>query len=431
MDNNDVVSVFSKRRKRETLMKPPLLFLCHRMPFPPNKGDKITTFNLMNYLSKRFDLYLGSFIDDEFDKKFIDEVKAYCREVKFIDITRKRYLTSGLKSLVLAESVSTAHYRNEELQRWVHKVINEHGIDYLFVYSSGMAQFIDFPEYKDKKRVLDMADVDSDKWRQYCENKPFYSKIIYAREYKLLKTLEQKILSEFDAITLITDEERDLFKSLSPKAYSDKIVTLSNGVDTDYFDPLAKFDHTDSPCAESLSICFTGAMDYWANEDAVVWFCEKVWPLIIEEHPALIFYIVGGKPTERVKKLASIKGVFVTGRVVDVRPYIDKALVAVATLRIARGVQNKVLEAMSMAKPVVMTSMAQEGIALPTEQKRLVIDDEAIMAQTILNLVSDNARSTVIGEKNRKWIVERYSWEGALKPLDKLYPRKDRNDSTS
>ncbi|TKB03481.1 TIGR03087 family PEP-CTERM/XrtA system glycosyltransferase [Alteromonas portus] len=431
MDNNDVVPVFSKRRKRETSMKPPLLFLCHRMPFPPNKGDKITTFNLMNYLSKRFDLYLGSFIDDEFDKKYIDEVKAYCREVKFIDITRKRYLTSGLKSLMLAESVSTAHYRNEELQSWVHEVIDEHRIEYLFVYSSGMAQFIDFPVYKNKKRVLDMADIDSDKWRQYCENKPFYSKIIYAREYKLLKKLEQKILSEFDAITLITDEERDLFKSLSPKAFSNKIITLSNGVDTDYFDPSAQFDHTDSPLAESLSICFTGAMDYWANEDAVVWFCEKVWPLIIEEHPALIFYIVGGKPTERVKKLASIKGVFVTGRVVDVRPYIDKALVAVATLRIARGVQNKVLEAMSMAKPVVMTSMAQEGIALPTEQKRLVIDDEAIMAQTILNLVSDNARSTAIGEENRKWIVDRYSWEGALKPLDKLYPRKDRNDSTS
>lgn len=405
-------------------MKPPLLFLCHRMPYPPNKGDKITTFNLMKYLSERFELYLGSFIDDEFDGQYVNDVKAYCKDVKFIDITQRRYLKSGITSLILREPVSIAHYRSNELQRWVHAVIEKYEINYLFVYSSGMSQFVDFPRYIGKKRVLDMADVDSDKWRQYCENKPFYAKAIYAREYKLLKALEQRVLHNFDAVTLITNEERDLFKSISPKAFSEKIITLSNGVDTDYFDPSAKFDYTDKPDIKGPSICFTGAMDYWANEDAVIWFCEKVWPRIKEKRSELTFYIVGGKPSEKVKKLSSLPGVVVTGRVVDVRPFIMHSSVAVATLRIARGVQNKVLEAMSMAKPVVMTSMAQEGIALPPLQQSLVIDDEETMASCILALISDSTKMQTVGSQNRDWIVKRYSWEGALRPLEKIYPRE-------
>lgn len=407
-------------------MKPPMLFLCHRMPYPPNKGDKITTFNLMKYLSKRFDLYLGSFIDDEFDEQYIDDARTYCRDVKFIDISRKSYVVSGLKSLLIGEPVSVAHYRSTELQSWVDEVIKQHNIDYLFVYSSGMAQFVEHPDYQNKKRVLDMADVDSDKWRQYCENKPFYAKAIYAREYMLLKALEQRVLSDFNAVTLITDEERDLFKSLSPQHLADKIVTLSNGVDTQYFDPDAHFDYTDEPSAEGPSICFTGAMDYWANEDAVVWFCERVWPLVKQQCPSLTFYIVGGKPTERVKKLGLIEDVVVTGRVVDVRPFVEHAALAVATLRIARGVQNKVLEAMSMAKPVVMTSMAQEGIALPDIQQTLVIDDEVEMASTISLLLNNKEKNSEIGNQNRGWIVERYSWDGALSPLEKLYPRGKR-----
>ena len=424
MDNYDVVPVFSKRKIRELSMKPPLLFLCHRMPYPPNKGDKITTFNLMKYLSERFELYLGSFIDDEFDNQYVNDIKAYCKDVKFIDITQRRHVASGIKSLFIREPVSTVHYRSNELQRWVHDTIEKYNINYLFVYSSGMSQFVDFPEYTSKKRVLDMADVDSDKWRQYCENKPFYSKVIYAREYKLLKALEQRVLRDFDAVTLITDEERDLFRSISPKAFSEKIVTLSNGVDTDYFDPSASFDYTDRPAVDGPSICFTGAMDYWANEDAVVWFCEKVWPQIKEKCPELTFYIVGGKPSEKVKKLSLNSGVVVTGRVVDVRPFVMHSALAIATLRIARGVQNKVLEAMSMAKPVVMTSMAQEGIGLPLSQQPLVLDNEEKMASCILNLINNSEQLQTIGNQNRDWIIKRYSWNGALSPLDQLYPRE-------
>lgn len=403
-------------------MKTPLLFLCHRMPFPPNKGDKIATFNLMKYLSKRFDLYLGCFIDDEFDFQYKDEVAKYCKETCFIDISSKRYIVSGIRSLVARTPVSVEHYKSASLQKWVDHVVAANDIDYLFAYCSSVAQFITPARFANKKRVLDMCDVDSDKWRQYCENKPLHSKLIYGREYRLLSDYEQFLLRELDGITLVTDEERELFRKLSPQSYSEKISTLSNGVDIAYFSPDAEYDYTDQPQCDGPSICFTGAMDYWANEDAVVWFAEHVWPELSKACPNLTFYIVGGNPSERVKDIANLENVIVTGRVVDVRPFIAHATVCVATLRIARGVQNKVLEAMAMNKPVVMTSMAQEGIALPLSQQSFVQDTPSAVLSAIKQLLESPELAYSVGKENRGWIETHYSWDGALKPLDTIFP---------
>ncbi len=403
--------------------KQPILFICHRIPFPPNKGDKITTFNLMKFLSERYDLYLGCFIDDEFDLQYKDDVSAFCKEAYFVDITMRKQASSGIRSLLTKKPVSISHYTSPEMQNWVDSVIQENDINNLFAYSSGMAQFIESSDYKNKNRVLDMADIDSDKWRQYAENKPFYSAWIYNRECQLLEKYEQRLLSEFSALTLITDEERDLFKTMSPEQHHTKIITLSNGVDTEYFNPEASYDYTDKPNDGEQLLCFTGAMDYWANADAVVWFCEHVWPAIHNYNNKLKFYIVGGNPTEQVKKLGSSNGIVVTGRVVDVRPYVAQSLMCVAPLRIARGVQNKVLEAMAMAKPVVMTAMAQEGIQVSGEQHHLVTDDPQPMIQAIIKLLENNDLSDKLGTENRNWIVEQYSWQGALSKLDDLFPR--------
>jgi len=394
--------------------KEPLLFLCHRIPFPPNKGDKITTFNLLKFLAKRYQVHLGCFIDDEYDLKYIKELDKYCHSSHCIDISQKRQLVSGVKALLTGTAVSNAHYRSAELQQWVDMTVDTFNISTLFVYSSGISQFIEHSKYREKTRVIDMADIDSDKWRQYAENKPWYSRWIYSREQRILADHEQRLLKDFEAVTFITDEESALFRSMSPKAMADKVYTLSNGVDTDYFDPKAEFDLTDLPKLKPLSICFTGAMDYWANVDAVTWFCKNVWPQVVTEFPECTFYIVGGKPPAKVKQLESIQGVIVTGRVPDVRPYLDVAKVAVAPMRIARGVQNKVLEAMAMAKPVVMTSMGQEGIQVDARQKALVLDEPSAMAKSIVTLLKTEE---VDFSENRQWIVKRYSWEGALQKL--------------
>lgn len=405
-----------------SIQKEPLLFLCHRIPFPPNKGDKITTFNLLKYLSERYLVHLGCFIDDEFDRQYIKELEAFCQSSFCLDICDRKQSTSGIKALFVGEAVSTAHYRSTKFQQWVDNTITENKIDLLFVYSSGMSQFVEHEQYHDKTRVLDMADIDSDKWRQYAENKPWYSRWIYAREQKILAKHEQQILQDFEAVTFITDEEARLFRTMSPSSNQEKIYTLSNGVDTDYFDPDAKFDMTDLPQLTSPSICFTGAMDYWANVDAVVWFCKYVWPQVLAKIPNCTFYIVGGKPQAKVKQLELLQGIIVTGRVPDVRPYVAAAILAIAPMRIARGVQNKVLEAMAMSKPVVMTSMGQEGIQVDETQKSLVHDDPLVMAESIIRLLEQN---TLDYSGSRQWIIKHYSWNGALDKLPSLLALKD------
>ena len=394
----------------------PLLYICHRTPYPPNKGDKITTFNLLKYLADRYKLYVAYFIDDRFDFQYIKNINHYCEDSFYVDICGRSQLVSGVKSLLLNRPVSIAHYQSDALKKWVETTINQHQIEHIFVYCAAIGQFFDNIDLSNKKSMIHMADIDSDKWRQYAENKPWYSRWIYEREYRLLAGYEQKMLAKYDACAFITDDEANLFKQLSPPELAEKIMTVKNGVDTEYFDPEAEFDYTDKPSTAHKLICFTGAMDYWANENAVVWFCEQVWPKIQPHLPELKFYIVGSKPTEKVKSLANIDGVHVTGRVVDVRPYLHQSICAVAPLQIARGVQNKVLEAMSMALPVVMTSMAQEGIELPKEQLPLVIDEPNQFAAAVRQLVKD--KNDFLSSKNRQWIIDKFGWGNALSPID-------------
>ena len=397
-----------------------VLFLCHRIPFPPNKGDKITTYNLLHYLRKHYNVVVGCFVDDPHDRQYLSDVEAMCDELYAVDICDRSFLKSGLMALLKGEPVSTYHYKSVDMEKWVSDIIESRKISRLLSYSAGTAQFIEPNQYKSCVRVLDMADVDSDKWTQYADKKPFYTSWIYRRESKLVASYEQKILEEFDAVTLITDEERDLFRRVSPSQNSDKIVTLGNGVDTVYFDPEAEFDFTDSPKKDHQFICFTGAMDYWANVDAVVWFVENVWPNIRKLYPELCFYIVGGKPTAKVQELEKEGEVIVTGRVVDVRPFVAQSIICVAPLRIARGVQNKVLEAMSMGKPVVMTSMGQEGIQLPDAQNSLVADEASLQCEIISNLMQERNRVEKIGKINREWITKNYGWDSALSLLEEL-----------
>ncbi|NRA71708.1 MAG: TIGR03087 family PEP-CTERM/XrtA system glycosyltransferase [Gammaproteobacteria bacterium] len=396
---------------------PPLLYLCHRIPFPPNKGDKIATFNLLKFLAKHYQIHLGYFIDDPFDQQYIKELVPYCASSFELDICDRRQAVSGVKALLMGESISTTHYHSKQFQAWVDQTIKQHNIQKFFVYSSAMAQFIDHPRYKKNTRILNMTDIDSDKWRQYALAKPWYSKWIYNREHHQLAKFEQKILQHFDVVTLVTEQEKQLFCQMSPSALTSKIHTVTNGVDTDYFNPDAQFDKSIPQPLMSPALCFTGAMDYWANVDAMVWFCQQVWPLVRAKHPQCQFYIVGGNPPKKVTELAILPGVIVTGRVPDVRPYVAHANVVVAPMKIARGVQNKVLEAMSMAKAVVMTTMAQEGINTNDNQQALVHDDANDMASCINDLLdSPNLDFT----ENRQWILKYYSWDGALLHLPQL-----------
>jgi sugar transferase (PEP-CTERM/EpsH1 system associated) len=394
------------------MAKSKILYLCHRIPYPPNKGDKIRSFNLLKALSEQYEVHLGCFIDDDFDYQYIDKLAQWCVEYKCRPQKKWRAKLKGLTSFFTGQPITIPYYSDVQLQRWVDYTLEEYQIDTVVIFSSSMAQFVDKPQYSNLHRVLDFVDVDSDKWRQYADNHDGLMRWIYQREHKLLQKSEQHYCERFDHSLFVSPDEAALFRTLMPSELAPKIQPLLNGVDVQFFDPdlpvIAAEYELDKPY-----IVFTGAMDYWANVDAVTWFAEKVWPGIMQSHPKLHFMIVGGNPTAEVKDLAKHPGIVVTGRVEDVRPYIQHALLVVAPLRIARGIQNKVLEAMSMNKVVVATAMAMEGINAPQSNWLRQTDDATEFTEHCLHALAEPIKTI----SAREWIIDNFTWAATLEPL--------------
>lgn len=399
------------------MSKEPLLFLCHRIPFPPNKGDKIRSFNILKQLTQQFDVYLGCFIDDPFDKRYVDELSQYCHELFTLDQNKHVAKIKGLTSFLTGKPITLPYYFDFRMKRWADNTLAQHNISKVFVYSSSMAQYCQDDKYNSLDRVIDFVDVDSDKWRQYAEKKSGISKWVFNREYQLLGQCEDKICQAFDHSLFVSPDEADLFKQRQMNRDKSKVHGILNGVDVKYFAPDA-ITAEEPLVPNEPFISFTGAMDYWANVDAVIWFVEQVWPLIIKAFPDTKFVIAGGNPTADVKALATVQGIVVTGRVVDVRPFISEASCVVAPLRIARGIQNKVLEAMSLNKPVVCTSMAMEGINAPKGKHVHIEDTPLLMAQACIDYLN---QATISDCENRDWILEHFTWHKTLKPVSSLF----------
>ncbi|MEW6983624.1 TIGR03087 family PEP-CTERM/XrtA system glycosyltransferase [Colwelliaceae bacterium 6471] len=396
--------------------KEPLLFLCHRIPFPPNKGDKIRSFNILKKLSEQFDVHLGCFIDDPYDEQFSGSLEDYCRSVFCLNQNKTIAKVKGLKAFLTGQAITLPYYFDRNMQQWVQQTVASYDIKKVFIYSSSMAQYCESAEYESMNKVIDFVDVDSDKWRQYAENKSGIARWVYNREYQKLASYEDKICHAFNHSVFVSPDEAALFAKRQPISEQAKVHGILNGVDIEFFNPVANFEQ-ESMIPNGSFISFTGAMDYWANVEAVVWFAENVWPKIHQAYPELLFYIVGGNPSTEVESLAQHSGIVVTGRVHDIRPFIAKASCSVAPIRIARGIQNKVLEAMALAKTVVLTPMAAEGISFPEQQKKLIIDDSDEFAQAVISVLEHPDSAQSIGHENRIWMEEHYQWKSVLEPL--------------
>lgn len=389
-----------------------LLYLTHRIPYPPNKGDKIRSYHLLKYLSERYHVYLGTFIDDPNDWQYVDQVKSYCEDAYFAKLSAIPSRIRGLGGLLTGEPLTIPIYRDKALQVWVNTQLENKAIDKIVVFSAAMAQYV--RHVKTMRRLADFVDIDSDKWRQYAERKTWPLNWIYQRESEKLLNYEKQITSEFDRVTFVSEKEAELFKDCIPQA-ANKITYFNNGVDTEHYAPLYNLLN---PYQEDKRILvFTGAMDYWANVDAVEWFTQNVFPKIRDHFPDVEFYIVGSKPSKEVIRLGETSGVTVTGFVEDVRPYLLYATLAVAPLRIARGIQNKVLEAMAMGKTVVASPEAKEGIVAEPGQELFVADGVQQFAEQIVSLLRKQDYAQY-GQAARKRIVTDYSWASSLSRVD-------------
>ena len=308
------------------------------------------------------------------------------------------------------QPLTLPYYKNAQMQRWVDKTIEENNIEKVFVFSSAMAQFVQ--KHQNLEIVIDFVDVDSDKWLQYSQKTSWPMNWVYKREAKRLLAYDSEMAKLAKMNLFVSEEESKLFKALVDTE-ANKISFVNNGVDLEYFNNTeqyqAVYDTSDN------IIVFTGAMDYWANVDAVIWFVTEVFPIIRQQCNTAQFYIVGSKPTKDVLKLANHAGVFVTGRVEDIRPYLFFANVVVAPLLIARGIQNKVLEAMAMGKKVVVTPQAIEGINIVDEDV-YTLQDPFDFANQVLELLEDRQTGQFV-DKNRQYVEKNFSWRASLKSL--------------
>lgn len=384
-----------------------LLFLAHRIPFPPNKGDKVRSYHLVRYLTQHYRVHLGAFVDDPDDWKHADVLRDMCAEVHLIPLARRRATLRSATGLLTRKPLTLPYYHDAGMARWVDDLLGRRPVHASFVFSSAMGQYVE--HHDGIRRVVDFVDVDSDKWRQYAVKCRGLKRLVYAREADCLLRYERHLASIADVSFFVSRDEADLFRSLSPDQQG-KVDHFNQSVDTRHF---ARDSASISPYADHRKvIVFTGAMDYWPNADAVTWFARDVFPAVRKAHEDAMFFIVGSRPTDEVKRLATLPGVHVTGRVEDIRPYLWHAAVAVAPLRIARGVQTKVLEAMAAGTPTVVTSGALEGIGAIPGKHVLLADTAGQFSSAVDKLLRESIPALSVHA--RELVECEHEWENNL-----------------
>lgn len=393
-----------------------ILYLTHRIPFPPNKGDKIRSFHLLKYLSLRFRVHLGCFIDAPADRQYADKVAALCASSCFINRSPLIGRLRSLTGLIAKEALSVRYFHDCRLQEWVDKLLESNPIGRALVFSGPMAQYLCGPQAAHLHRLVDFVDVDSEKWRQYATLKSGPLSLLYRREARSLLDYECRVAQQFDVATFISEAEAALFCQRAPLAAS-QTSFFNNGVDTDYFSPLRGY--TNPYSGNNPVVVFVGAMDYLPNVEAARWFAQRVLPSLRVQCPGTRFSIVGAHPTTSAMTLGHLPGVTVVGTVPDVRPYLAHAALALAPLRIGRGVQNKVLEAMSMQKIVLASSAALEGINATQGKEILLARDEGEYIHLATQVLTGKIGST-LGLAARQRILHDYDWGKNLTRLSTL-----------
>jgi sugar transferase (PEP-CTERM/EpsH1 system associated) len=390
-----------------------LLYLVHRLPYPPNKGDKVRSFHLLQHLAARHRVYLGTFVDDPEDESHLPQLSQWCAEVHAVRLHPRRARLASLAGLATGQALTLRYYHDTGLHRWVDGLLARQRIDAAVVFSSSMAPYAQ--SRNGLPMLVDFVDVDSAKWTQYAGNHAWPLSWLYAREGRRLLAFESEVACHAQRAFFVTDKECALFASLAP-ACAAHVEALGNGVDAAYF---AHQDGLASPFArDEIPLVFTGAMDYWPNVDAVVWFANEVLPRLRHSWPALRLHVVGRSPTPAVQALAG-DAVSVSGTVPDVRPYLQHARVVVAPLRLARGIQNKILEAMAMGRPVVAAQSCVDAIDAEAGAELQGAQDADDYVREVDRLLRDAARAAAMGAAARECVLRAYSWTARLSGLDR------------
>lgn len=392
-----------------------LIFIAHRIPFPPDKGEKIRGLNLLKHLSKSYRIHLGCLMDNPEDPGHLDTLREWCTTVAGFPIDKRRQKITALLRARPGRPLMLDYYRNPALHAWVAQTMARTPMDITYIYSVAMMPYVDDLPTAHTRLILDAQDIDSEKWTTYAQSAAFPMRHVWSREGRTLLAYERRAAMASEATLFVSPQECARFAELAPESAA-RVHPVENGVDLARFSP--DTPHETPFKQPGPHLVFTGNMDYWPNADAVAWFATDVMPPLRAARPTIMFHIVGANPGPETLRLASLPGVNVTGRVPDPRPYLAHADICVAPLRIARGIQNKVLEAMAMARPVIASPQAFEGVRATPGQDLLVADGVDQTVRTIL-AVLDGAHPG-LAQSGRRAVEAGYAWSATLAKLDTI-----------
>ncbi len=386
-----------------------ILFVCHRLPFPPNRGGKIRPFHMIQHLSQKHAVTVASLAHSQVELERGTGLHAHCAAVLAEVVPRELRWMQAVAALTSSTPSSVAYFRSARLHRRVREAWQRTRFDAVIVHCAFVAQYV--LDLRGGFRIMDFGDLDSGKWFGYAAHRALPLSLGYRIEAKKLRRYEKELAGQFDQYTVTTPGELEEFKTFGVTA---PCRVVPNGVDAAYFHPKTR------PRSDSSVIAFLGRMDYFPNVDGIVHFARRVFPLIRQAEPRAELRIIGSNPTRAVRELAAIPGVSVTGEVPDVRPPLEDAAVGIAPLRIARGTQNKILQLMAMGIPVVSTPQAAEGIQAVPGRDLLVAGDVESYAAQVVELLRNKSLHAALAEAGRRQVEAAHAWPQSMKILDSM-----------
>jgi polysaccharide biosynthesis protein PslH len=383
-----------------------ILYVCHRVPYPPQRGGKIRPFNMISHFSKKHEVTVASLARS---REEFEESKGLERHCKELICERVTPLAAGARMLLRTPTripFSMGYFFSPRLKSRIEAAVARERFDFVFVHCSSVAQYV--ADIHGIPKILDFGDMDSQKWLIYGQLRTFPLSLAYTLEGKKLEAEERRLSPLFTVNTCTTQEELATLRGFGTGVPSD---WFPNGVDHAYFAPSAE------PYDPDL-ISFIGRMDYYPNQEAMFRFCKSTLPLIREQRPQTKLVIIGANPSAQIKQLANLPGVSVTGSVPDVRPHVTRSAVNVAPLRIARGTQNKILESMAMGVPVVTSDVAARGVDAVPGEHLLCATTPMEESQALLSLLSDPSRRKRFSEAGRARVLSHHDWRASMRRLD-------------
>lgn len=385
-----------------------ILFVCHRFPFPPQRGGKIRPFNIIKHLNKKNEVTVASLVRSQAEAEAGKGIAQYCKKYFMGRVSKRSIGIQILKNFLSLKPLSMGYFYSSELKHFIDQEIKTEKFDLIFVHCSSVAQYVE--NISDIPKIMDYGDMDSQKWLIYSKVRHFPLTLLYLYEGVHLMKAEKQMARKFSLCSCTTFLEKETLDDYQTGAVTD---WFPNGVNTDFFVPSDQDYEPDT-------LCFLGRMDYFPNQECILDFCRYTLPMIKAKRPGVKLFIIGADPSRKILELDRIPGVTVTGSVEDVRPYVQKCAVNIAPLNIARGTQNKILESLSMGVPVVTSRVAAGGVdAIPGEHF-LIADGHEDFAAAVISLLESPEKRSRISKAGRQRMMENHNWENSMEKLDSI-----------